>query len=95
VADQGERFPLITGEAEAIANFGFVPQGVDLGELRGQLGKIVDGLGALFTRPLGLPLKTLEVDLTISAEGSVSFLGTGGKASGEGSIKLTFEKPAS
>jgi len=88
-----DTFPLTTGGAVATATFGLDDHGVRVSELREQLGRIVDGLGALFTNPLGLPLKTLEVDLTITAEGSVSFLGTGGKATAEGSIKLTFERP--
>ncbi len=32
----------------------------------------------------------IEMNLVIGAEGSISFLGTGGKITGEGSIKLKF-----
>jgi hypothetical protein len=90
---QTERFPLVMSGAEGIADLSVIDDKVDLAKLREDLRGIADGLGSLFAQPLGLPLKTLEVDLTISAEGSVSFLGTGGKVTGEGSIKLSFEKP--
>jgi hypothetical protein len=49
-------------------------------------------MGVVFKRPLGLPLKSMELALTVTAEGSVGFLGTGSKVGGEGSITLTFEK---
>lgn len=89
------RFPLTTGAGEARADIAYVDSVVDPGAIRDQLRQIADEMGQLFIAPLGLPLKTLEVDLTLTAEGSVSFLGTGGKVTGEGSIKLTFERPES
>ncbi len=89
-----EKFPIATGSAEAIADFGILDNKVDPQKIRAQLATIADELGKLFTQPLGLPLKSLEVALTLTAEGSVSFLGTGGKLTGEGSITLTFEKPS-
>jgi hypothetical protein len=93
MANHSERFPLVvaSGTVEAVAEFGV--KDVDITKLRDELKTIVEILGQVFTNPLGLPLKTLEVDLTITAEGSVSFLGTGGKLTGEGSIKLSFERP--
>jgi hypothetical protein len=88
------QFALVTADVKAGADFLAIPDTVDPAKLREELATIAGELGQLFTHPLGLPLKTLEVDLTITAEGSIGFLGNGGKLTGEGSIKLTFEQPA-
>jgi hypothetical protein len=65
---------------------------VDPSQIADQIRDIVNQLGVVFSHPLGLPLKAMEVSLTITAEGSVGFLGTGSKVGGEGSITLTFEQ---
>lgn len=65
---------------------------VDPDEIARQIRELVEKLGAVFSHPLGLPLKTMEVSLTITAEGKIGFLGTGTTVTGEGSITLTFEK---
>ena len=67
---------------------------VDPSHIADQIRDIGDQLGDVFKQPLGLPLKSMEVALTITAEGSVGFLGTGAKAGAEASITLTFEKAA-
>jgi hypothetical protein len=66
---------------------------VTLGE---NLQKFVSGLDAAFK---GVPsaltsydLNEVEVSVTVSAEGSVSLLGSGGKAGVEGGLKLTFSR---
>jgi hypothetical protein len=68
---------------------------VDLGKLRGQLEEIRDAIlpvaSATTVRNDGFGLQTLELDLTIGAEGQVWFVA---KGSVEASIKLTFGHPA-
>jgi hypothetical protein len=60
------------------------------------LQKFVAGLGAALANiPQALPqhrLDEIEVSVSISAEGGVSLLGTGGKAGAEGGLKLTFKR---
>jgi hypothetical protein len=65
---------------------------VDPTEIARQISDLSKQLGVVFTDTPGLKLKTMEVSLTISAEGSIGFLGTGAKAAGEGSITLSFER---
>jgi hypothetical protein len=72
--------------------FGSIESVVDPTRIAQQIGDISSQLGSVFTTPLGLPLKSMEVALTITAEGAIGFLGTGAKASAEGSITLTFER---
>jgi hypothetical protein len=57
-----------------------------------QISDISNQLGSVFDAPLGLPLKSMDVALTVTAEGGIGFLGTGAKAGAEGSITLTFER---
>jgi hypothetical protein len=70
---------------------------VDLGTLRSQLEEIRDAILPVASAPNvpedGFGLQTLELDLTIGAEGQVWFVA---KGSVEASIKLTFgQHPAS
>jgi len=64
----------------------------DPSRLAQQIGDISTQLGSVFDVPLGLSLKSMEVALTVTAEGAIGFLGTGAKAGAEGSITLTFER---
>lgn len=68
---------------------------VDLGKLRTQLEEIRDAILPVASAPNlpsdGFGLQTLELDLTIGAEGKVWFVA---KGSVEASIKLTFGHPA-
>lgn len=86
------KYALVTSahDADATATIEGV---VDPGRIAEEVRRIVDQMATVFKNPLGLPLKSMEVALTVTLEGSIGFLGTGGKATGEGSITLTFEKP--
>jgi hypothetical protein len=68
---------------------------VNLGKLRSQLEEIRDAILPVASAPNvakdGFGLQTLELDLTIGAEGQVWFVA---KGSVEASIKLTFGHPA-
>ena len=75
----------------AVADTSVVEARVDPSHIASQIRDIVDQLAVVFRDPLGLPLKSMEVSLTVTAEGSIGFLGTGSKVTGEGSITLTFE----
>ncbi|TML45289.1 MAG: hypothetical protein E6G19_05265 [Actinobacteria bacterium] len=83
----------VTAEGEAF--WAGKPGGVDLGKLRSQLEEIRDAILPVAAGPDGavggFGLQTLEIDLTIGAEGQVWFVA---KGSLEASIKLTFGHPA-
>ena len=83
----------VTAEGEAF--WAGKPGGVDLGKLRSQLEEIRDAILPVAAEPAGAQggfgLQTLEIDLTIGAEGQVWFVA---KGSLEASLKLTFGHPA-
>jgi hypothetical protein len=78
---------------EGIARADALRAGIDLEKLRDQLQEIRDGLAGIAGESAadGLRLETLEIDLTVGAEGSVWFVA---KGSAEASIKLTFGRAA-
>ncbi len=71
-------------------------QPVSVTTLGDNLRKFVSGLDAAFKDvPSALAsydLDEVEVSVTVSAEGSISLLGSGGKAGVEGGLKLTFSR---
>ena len=73
--------PLVGGELQPRADV--VAASANPHRIGREIRDIVDRLGTVFQNPMGLPVKTLQVALTITAEGSVGFLGTGGKLTGE------------
>jgi hypothetical protein len=69
---------------------------VSVETLGDNMQKFVAGLDTALNRvPSALvsyDLDKVEVSVSVSAEGSVSLLGTGGKAGMEGGLKLTFSR---
>jgi hypothetical protein len=67
---------------------------VDPNKILKNFDNILDMLSKMFSKarvPVhGLSLESMEVNLEVSAEGQVGFLGTGIKATGTSSFKLTF-----
>jgi hypothetical protein len=69
-------------------------RGVDPDAIAGQLKDIAERIGKVFDGAAAtLPLKSVELALTIGGEGKVGFLGSGVTAKAEGSITLAFERP--
>ena len=69
-------------------------------DLKREIGNLLVVVGEVFdqARPeAGLSLEDVELSIEISSEGQISILGSGGKISGTGGIKLTFrrQRPAS
>jgi hypothetical protein len=81
---------------EDIRGWFTVSQPVSVATLRDNLRKFVSSLDAAFKDvPSALAsydLDEVEVSVTVSAEGGVSLLGSGGKAGVEGGLKLTFSR---
>jgi hypothetical protein len=64
-------------------------------DLRREIGNLLAVVGEVFdqARPeAGLSLEDVELSIEISSEGQISILGSGGKISGTGGIKLTFKR---
>ena len=64
-------------------------------DLRREIGNLMAVVGEVFdkARPeAGLSLEDVELSIEISSEGQISILGSGGKISGTGGIKLTFKR---
>ena len=84
---------LVAGDANADAFGGLVEAPVQPSKIAGQIRDISTQLDSAFIDARGLPLKSIEVAVTIGADGELKFLGSGVKASAEGSITLSFERP--
>jgi len=57
--------------------------------------RIHDMVTPVLAKSLGdLPLDSIDVNLEVTADGSVGFMGTGAKIGGTASIKLTFSRAA-
>lgn len=64
-------------------------------ELKRQIGNLLAVVGDVFDQSraeTGLLLDEVELSIEISSEGQISILGSGGKISGSGGIKLTFKR---
>ena len=64
-------------------------------DLKREIGNLMAVVGEVFdqARPeAGLSLENVELSIEISSEGQISILGSGGKISGSGGIKLTFKR---
>ncbi len=64
-------------------------------DLKREIGNLLAVVGEVFdqARPeAGLSLEDVELSIEISSEGQISILGSGGKISGTGGIKLTFKR---
>ena len=64
-------------------------------DLKREIGNLLAVVGDVFdqARPeAGLSLEDVELSIEISSEGQISILGSGGKISGTGGIKLTFKR---
>ncbi len=64
-------------------------------DLKREIGNLLAVVGDVFdqARPeAGLALEDVELSIEISSEGQISILGSGGKISGTGGIKLTFKR---
>ena len=64
-------------------------------DLKREIGNLMAVVGEVFdqARPVaGLSLENVELSIEISSEGQISILGSGGKISGSGGIKLTFKR---
>jgi NTP pyrophosphatase (non-canonical NTP hydrolase) len=64
-------------------------------DLKSEIGNLLAVVGDVFdqARPeAGLSLEDVELSIEISSEGQISILGSGGKISGTGGIKLTFKR---
>jgi hypothetical protein len=64
-------------------------------DLKREIGNLMTVVGEVFdqARPeAGLSLEDVELSIEISSEGQISILGSGGKISGSGGIKLTFKR---
>ena len=64
-------------------------------DLKREIGNLMAVVGEVFdqARPeAGLSLEDVELSIEISSEGQISILGSGGKISGSGGIKLTFKR---
>lgn len=89
----GKRYPLMTTSAGARVTMAGA-RGVDPDAIADQLKDIAERIGKVFDgATAALPLKSVELALTIGGEGKVGFFGSGVAAKAEGSITLTFERP--
>jgi NTP pyrophosphatase (non-canonical NTP hydrolase) len=64
-------------------------------DLKREIGNLLAVVGDVFdqARPeAGLSLEDVELSIEISSEGQISILGSGGKISGTGGIRLTFKR---
>jgi hypothetical protein len=89
----GNTYPLMTTSAGARVTMTGA-RGVDPDAIAVQLRDIAKRIGKVFAGAAApLPLKSVELALTIGGEGKVGFLGSGVAAKAEGSITLAFERP--
>jgi hypothetical protein len=84
---------LVAAEASTDALGGIAELPVKPSRIASQIRDISEQLDSAFLDTRGLPLKSIAVAVTIGADGELKFLGSGVKASAEGSITLTFERP--
>jgi hypothetical protein len=64
-------------------------------DLKREIGNLLAVVGDVFDQAqseAGLSLEDVELSIEISSEGQISILGSGGKISGTGGIKLTFKR---
>ena len=64
-------------------------------DLKREIGNLMAVVGEVFDHEqpeAGLSLENIELSIEISSEGQISILGSGGKISGTGGIKLTFTR---
>jgi hypothetical protein len=72
---------------------------VSVSDLETKMSHFIESVGRIFrhaehqTSPSGgIKLDEIELSVEISGEGEVKLLGTGGKATGKGAIKLKFKR---
>ncbi len=73
---------------------------VNAEDLKREIGNLMAVVADVFDQApaeAGLSLENVELSIEISSEGQISILGSGGKISGSGGIKLSFkrQRPAS
>lgn len=82
---------------QPLASSSWTKTDVNTDELTKSLGGLLKSMdGVLSSLPAFIGefrLDSMTLDVEISAEGSVSLLGTGGKLSGKGGISLTLKRP--
>lgn len=73
---------------------------INADDLKREIGNLLAVVGDVFDQArseVGLSLEEVELSIEVSSEGQISILGSGGKISGTGGIKLSFkrQRPAS
>jgi hypothetical protein len=64
-------------------------------DLKREIGNLLAVVGDVFDQArseTGLSLEEVELSIEVSSEGQISILGSGGKISGTGGIKLSFKR---
>jgi hypothetical protein len=72
---------------------------VSVSDLESKMSHFIESVGRIFRHaehqaapPVGMKLDEIELSVEISGEGEVKLLGSGGKATGKGAIKLKFKR---
>ena len=68
---------------------------VDVEDLKREIGNLLAVVGTVFDQArnaAGLSLEEVELSIEVSSEGQISILGSGGKISGSGGIRLSFKR---
>jgi NTP pyrophosphatase (non-canonical NTP hydrolase) len=73
---------------------------INVDDLKREIGNLLAVVGDVFDQArseAALSLEEVELSIEVSSEGQISILGSGGKISGTGGIKLSFkrQRPAS
>jgi NTP pyrophosphatase (non-canonical NTP hydrolase) len=68
---------------------------VNVEDLKREIGNLLGVVGDVFDQArneTGMSLEEVELSIEVSSEGQISILGSGGKISGSGGIKLSFKR---
>jgi NTP pyrophosphatase (non-canonical NTP hydrolase) len=68
---------------------------VNVQDLKREIGNLLGVVGDVFDQArneTGMSLEEVELSIEVSSEGQISILGSGGKISGSGGIKLSFKR---
>ena len=71
---------------------------VNVEDLKREIGNLLGVVGDVFDQArneTGMSLEEVELSIEVSSEGQISILGSGGKISGSGGIKLSFKRQRS
>ena len=68
---------------------------VNVEDLKREIGNLLSAVGDVFDQAQaesGLALEEVELSIEVGSEGQISILGSGGKVTGSGGIKLSFKR---